>query len=149
MEGTLGGEVSGFLGNDFRYSGGNEASVSDYAFEFETRVSKDINGKHFKTIFIDIGLVPNDTVLDYQEKNEKNSHNENRFRADGYLDRPWMISHIGAEIDLSESQELTILAGSFEANGLKPLNGKPGKYYLTAPYGLVIVMTEVCNLIMN
>lgn len=135
---SLTGEVSGYQVNTHRTSGGNEASIGDYAFELETRFSKDIDGKHFKTIFIDISLVPDENVLDYQEKNEQNYHNQNRLRADGYMDRPWMIANIGAEIDLSDSQELTILAGSFEANGLHPLKGKPSKYYLTAPYGLVV-----------
>lgn len=135
---SVGAEVSGFQMNGFRLSGGNEASVGDYALEFEANLSKNIGGEHFKTIFIDISLVPDEHVLDYQEKNEQNYHNQTRFRADGYLDRPWMIAHIGAEIDLSESQELTILAGSFEANGLHPLKGKASKYYMTAPYGLVV-----------
>lgn len=136
--GTLSGAASLYLANEHRRPGGNEKSIGDTVFEADIRSEKNVNGKVIKTIFIDISMVPKSNVLDYQEKLEKNYHNQTRIKADGFLDRPWLLGHIGTEMELSESQELTILAGSFEANGLHPLEGKPSQYYMTAPYGLVV-----------
>lgn len=132
------GEVAGVQMNSYRYSGGNETSVGDYMFQFDGRVSKSLDNRHFKTIFINISAIPDEQVLDYMEKQQQNYHNENRFRADGYADRPWLIANIGGEIDITDSQEISILAGSFEANGLHPLKGKPSRYYMSAPYGLIV-----------
>lgn len=135
---SLSTEVSGALLNDFRYKGGNEASYGDNVIQFDARFSKEFNRKHLKTIFIDISAVQSEAVLNYLQVEEQNEHNENRFRADGYLDRPWLLANMGAQIDLTESQELTILAGSFQANGLQPLEGKTSRYYMNAPYGLIV-----------
>lgn len=127
-----------YLANEHRRPGGNEKSIGDTTIEANIRSEKNINGKVIKTIFINVSMVPKTNVLDYQEKAEKNFHNQHRIKADGYLDRPWLLAHIGTEMELSESQDLTILAGSFEASGLQTLEGKPSQYYMTAPYGLVV-----------
>lgn len=138
IESSVSAQVAGFLANEHRRAGGNEKSVGDNVVEAELKVSKDLPNRRFKAIYIDISAVPSTQVLNYQEKNDQNYHNQNRLRADGYVDRPWLIANIGADIELSENQDLTLLAGSFEANGLHPLNGKPSKYYMTAPYGIFV-----------
>lgn len=138
IETSAAAQVALALGNDHRKSGGNETSVGDNVIQVDAKVSKDYDNQHFKTIFINISAVPKDQVLNYQEKNEQNYHNGDRFRADGYVDRPWLLASIGAGLELSESQDLTLLAGSFEASGLSPLAGKPSRYYMTAPYGLIV-----------
>lgn len=138
IESSVSAQVAAFLANEHRRGGGNEKSVGDNVVEAEVKVSKELPNRRFKAIYIDISAVPSTQVLNYQEKSEQNFHNSNRFKADGYVDRPWLIANIGAEVDLSENQDLTLLAGSFEANGLHPLNGKPSKYYMTAPYGIIV-----------
>lgn len=130
--------VSLFLANEYRRAGGNEKSLGDTTLEANMYSVKEIDGKTIKTIFINVSMVPVSNTLDYQEKSEQNFHNQTRLRADGYLDRPWLLAHIGAELELSQSQDLTILAGSFQASGLDTLEGKPSRYYMTAPYGLVV-----------
>lgn len=138
IESSVSAQVAAFLANEHRRGGGNEKSVGDNVVEAEVKVTKELPNRRFKAIFIDISAVPSTQVLNYQEKSEQNFHNSNRFKADGYVDRPWLIANVGAEVELSENQDLTILAGSFEANGLHPLNGKPSKYYMSAPYGIIV-----------
>lgn len=131
-------QVALVLGNDHRKGGGNETSMGDHVVEFEGQISKELENRRFKTIFINISAVPQDQTLNYQEKLEQNFHNSSRLKADGYVDRPWLLANIGANIEITESQDLTLLAGSFEASGLAPLEGKPSRYYMTAPYGIVV-----------
>ncbi|WP_408097066.1 hypothetical protein ACJVC5_18690 [Peredibacter sp. HCB2-198] len=135
---SVSGHVAGVLGNDFRRGGGNETSMGDSVFQFDGQLSKDLDLEHLKVIFIDVSVIPKEEVLHYQEKGEQNFHNTDRFRADGMADRPWLLAKIGAGIELTDSQDLTLLAGSFETNGLNPLPGKPSRYYMTAPYGLIV-----------
>lgn len=131
-------EVSGLQMNSFRYKGGNEASLGDSVVQFDARISKNFAGRRIKTVYIDISAIPSEQVLNYLETLEQNQHNENRFRADGYADRPELLAHMGMEIDLTKNQELTLMAGSFEASGLEPLDGKTSRYYMTAPYALIV-----------
>lgn len=138
LEGVLRSQAALVLGNRFRYKGGNETSIGDHVVELDARVSKDLENGPIRTIFLSVSAVPKDHVLNYNEKDEQNFHNENRLRADGFVDRPAILASVGAKLNVSSNQNLTILAGSFTANGKKPLSGKPSRYYLTAPYGLVV-----------
>ncbi|MBO9665584.1 MAG: hypothetical protein J7501_02075 [Bdellovibrio sp.] len=135
---TVTGQVAAVLNNDLRKHGGNETSVGDNVIEGDVKVSKNNPGARVKQIFITISAIPKNQVLDYNEKDRQNFHNANRMRADGYVDRPWFLGAIGADIDITRNQDITILAGSFAASGLAPLEGKPSRYYMTAPYGIQV-----------
>ncbi|WP_413580973.1 hypothetical protein [Bdellovibrio sp. HCB288] len=135
---TVTGQVAAVLNNDLRKHGGNETSVGDTVIEGDAKVSKNFANSRIKQIFITVSAIPKNQVLDYNEKDRRNFHNANRMRADGYVDRPWFLGSIGANIDISKSQDVTILAGSFAASGLSPLEGKPSRYYMTAPYGIQV-----------
>ncbi|XGC81851.1 hypothetical protein ACES2L_05065 [Bdellovibrio bacteriovorus] len=138
IEASASGQVAAILHNDFRKSGGNETSVGDHVTEGSVKVTRTNDHSRIKNIFISVSMIPKDQVLNYNEKAEQNYHNKDRIRADGYVDRPWMIANIGANIEITDSQDVTVLAGSFPASGLDPLQGKPSRYYMTAPYGIFV-----------
>lgn len=138
IEVSASAQVAAILNNDLRRSGGNETSVGDNVIEGDVKATRTFDNPHFKQIFISVSAIPKDQVLNYNEKNEQNYHNANRLRADGFVDRPWILANIGANIALTDSQDITVLAGSFPASGLNPLEGKPSRYYMTAPYGIMV-----------
>lgn len=138
VEASIYGQVAGLAHNGLRYVGGNEYSVGDAVFQGDAKASVNFHNEHFEQIFISVSAIPKDQVLNYNEKAEQNSHNQNRLRANGFVDRPWLLANIGANIALADSQNITILAGSMPVSGLDPLKGKPSRYYMTAPYGLMV-----------
>ncbi|WP_374029745.1 hypothetical protein [Bdellovibrio bacteriovorus] len=138
VETSADAQVAALLKNDLRRNGGNEASMGDAVVEGEAKLSRTFEDRKFRQIFISVSAIPKNQVLNYNEKEEQNFHNANRLRADGYVDRPWLLANIGANIALTDSQDVTVLAGSFPVNGLYPLQGKPSRYYMTAPYGIMV-----------
>lgn len=138
LEGSASAQVAAVINNDLRREGGNETSMGDMVTEVEGKISKTFDNRHFRQIFISMSAIPKNQVLDYNEKNEQNFHNSDRLRADGYVDRPWFLANIGANIAMTDSQDVTVLAGAFPVSGLNPLQGKPSRYYVTAPYGLMV-----------
>ncbi|WP_295900670.1 hypothetical protein [uncultured Bdellovibrio sp.] len=138
IDASASAHVAAILSNGIRKGGGNESSVGDTVVEGDVKVTKAYDNPHFREIFISVSAIPRDEVLNYNEKNEQNYHNSNRLRADGFVDRPWILANIGANIAVTNSQDVTVLAGSFPASGLDPLKGKPSRYYMTAPYGIMV-----------
>jgi hypothetical protein len=133
----IGLEVAAFLQNKLRDGGGNEASYGDYVLSLDVHAAYNLEGdQKLKQVFVDVSLVNRDAVLDYMER--QNYHNQNRFRADGIVDRPTLLASIGAKFEVGESQEFIVRAGSMAVSGLAPLKGKPSSYYGTAPYGLIV-----------
>lgn len=131
-------QVYAALLNQFRDSGGNEVSLGDTVIEGRVSAARLLDRETLKAVAIEISVVPNEMVNHYLEKAEQNQHNNSRLRSDGLVDRPWILGSISGELEYSKMQKGKISVGAQEISGLKPLEGKPSQYYMTAPYGLIV-----------
>ncbi|MBI5787874.1 MAG: hypothetical protein HZA78_03340 [Candidatus Schekmanbacteria bacterium] len=80
-----------------------------------------------------VDVVPEKSVLNFQEKNKVNFHNHNRLRADGFLSRPFLLPHL-----YYQQESFAIRLGAMKFAGLDMLEGFPTAYYAARLSPLVL-----------
>ena len=138
FSGSASAQISAALANRLRYSGGNELSHGDGYFKGHAKLSKILNFETLKEISIEVTIIPEEFVNNYSQKSQNNSHNNSRFRSDGYLDEPWFKAKVETLLEYNKFNRGKVSIGILETNGLKPLAAKASEYYMTAPYGLTV-----------
>lgn len=126
-------ESSVVLANDFRKGGGNELSFGDFLVNPAVEISADKKPWSLSFYF---DWVPEDSVLTFADPAERNEHNHNILRADGYVSRPDVLAHLGAAWQVAPAHHLHEVVGGFRASGLGPLAAM-GRYYLNTPLPLL------------
>ena len=79
---------SGILMNHARYNGGNEFSIGDYF----ARLNLSMN--FIRNISVDVQYIPEHLVVNTNDPNKINFHNENWLRADGYTNEPFFMAKV-------------------------------------------------------
>lgn len=104
-----------------RTSGGNEASLGDLYVNLVATFEREVRRGSVGTV---LDIVPEDVVLNFKVPDEINEYNHNRFRADGFLSRPYLLGHIYYELE-----PVSLRLGAMKFAGLAPLEGFPTAYY--------------------
>jgi hypothetical protein len=111
--------------NGHRKAGGNETSVGDIYINLIGDLEHKMDNCR---LGIELDLVPSGSVLNFGDPAKTNKHNLNRMRADGYLNRPDVLTHIFYNWS-SEKHYVGIGLGAMKFAGLGPIEGNPTKYY--------------------
>src|SRR3989338_4923048 len=123
-EGRVTCEYAAVMADGARTGGGNEASLGDFYVNIAGNLEHSTNS-HSLGFFVD--YVPRGSVLDFNTSNS-NSHNSNRLRADGFLNRPDLHSHVHLDKRLGDNK-LSVSLGGKKFAGLETLDGSPTDYY--------------------
>ena len=111
--------------NGHRKAGGNETSIGDLYINLIGDL--EYNRGNFR-LGVELDWVPEDTVLNFGDPDEINKHNQHRMRADGYMNRPDVLTHIYCNWR-SENHYAGIRFGAMKFAGLDPIEGSPADYY--------------------
>ena len=77
--------------NGHRSGGGNEASFGDLYINLIGYLERKMDNRY---LGVELDIVPSDSVLNFNDPTKNNQHNQHRMRADGYLNRPEILTHI-------------------------------------------------------
>jgi len=111
--------------NGHREAGGNEASFGDIYVNLIGDLEHKMDNCR---LGVELDEVPSGSVLNFGDPAEINKHNQHRMRADGYLNRPDVLTHIFYNWS-SEEHYVGIRLGAMKFAGLDPIEGNPTKYY--------------------
>ncbi len=120
--------------NGHRTSGGNEASFGDFYVNLIGYLERKMDNR---SLGIELDFVPSDSLLNFNDPTKINHHNQHRMRADGYLNRPDILTHIFYNWTLKKHY-IGIRLGAMKFAGLDPIEGNPTKYYAARLSPLVL-----------
>ncbi len=126
---ALRSEVALTILNAPRTSGGNESSWGDFYANLTGNFEYDTLDGYVGFIG---DIVPESSVLNFQVSEERNEHNANRMRADGFLSRPYVLAHIYYAREPGDPDHPVVLRlGAMKFAGLEPMDDTMTAYYAT------------------
>lgn len=98
-----------------RKNGGNETSFGDFY------INLILNAQH-KNMGAILDFVPEGSVINVNDPEKRNYHNQNRVRLDGFLSRPYLLTHLYYKPKLANKEvKLAFRVGAMKFLGLQPL----------------------------